>query len=143
MMLKRLLTAVLLISLIIAFSVGCPIRWATHLPCPGCGITRACLAAFRLDFVDAFHYHPLFPMIFLAACGLMIFAFRYKTRNGKRIKEMRLEDVGVIFGQIFDTKAGIVSAVVFAASFTSVYIVRWAVTLLGSDSPLDFRLVMA
>jgi hypothetical protein len=142
MMLKRLLTAVLLISLIVAFLVGCPIRWMTHLPCPGCGMTRACLAAFRLDFTDAFRYHPLFPMIFLAVCGLAAFAIRYKIRNGKRIKEMRLDDVGTIFARIFDTKVGIILAAFLATSFTFVYIVRWVVTLRGLDSPLDFRVVM-
>lgn len=38
----------------------CPIRWLTGVSCPGCGMTRATLAALRLDFQAAFHYHPLF-----------------------------------------------------------------------------------
>ena len=39
---------------------GCPIRWLFHIPCPFCGMTRAHLAALRLDFAAAFAYHPLF-----------------------------------------------------------------------------------
>ncbi len=46
----------------------CPIKWLTGLSCPGCGMTRACLAALRLDFGAALHYHPLFwlPPVALA-----------------------------------------------------------------------------
>lgn len=38
------------------------------IPCPGCGMTRACLAALRLDFAAAFHFHPMFwsiPLLYL------------------------------------------------------------------------------
>lgn len=46
----------------------CPIRWFTGLSCPGCGMTRATLAALRLDLGAAVHYHPLFwfPPVALA-----------------------------------------------------------------------------
>lgn len=30
------------------------------IPCPGCGITRAYIALFRLDFAAAFAYNPMF-----------------------------------------------------------------------------------
>jgi hypothetical protein len=36
--------------------------------CPGCGMTRALLAALRLDFGTAFSYHPMFwslPILYL------------------------------------------------------------------------------
>lgn len=39
---------------------GCPIKFLTGISCPGCGMTRAVLAAFRLQFREAFHFHPLF-----------------------------------------------------------------------------------
>lgn len=38
----------------------CLFRHFTGLPCMGCGMTRAWLAAFRLDFPLAFYYHPMF-----------------------------------------------------------------------------------
>ncbi len=39
--------------------LGCPIKRLTGLPCPGCGLTRGCLALMRLDFADALRWHPL------------------------------------------------------------------------------------
>lgn len=47
---------------------GCPIRALSGLSCPGCGMTRATLSVIRLDFKDAFYYHPLFflpPFMFI------------------------------------------------------------------------------
>lgn len=41
----------------------CVIYNTTGLPCPSCGMTRAFLYLAKLDFVEAFHYHPLFPMV--------------------------------------------------------------------------------
>ena len=41
----------------------CPIRLVFNLDCPGCGLTRACVSALKLDFVSAFNYHPLFWLI--------------------------------------------------------------------------------
>lgn len=39
---------------------GCPIRLLTGVSCAGCGMTRAWLSVLRLDFRQAFYYHPLF-----------------------------------------------------------------------------------
>ena len=39
-----------------------------EIPCPGCGMTRACLAALRFDFAAAFYFHPMFwsmPLLYL------------------------------------------------------------------------------
>ncbi|MFR7750789.1 MAG: DUF2752 domain-containing protein [Collinsella sp.] len=50
--------------------IGCVFRLMTGIPCPGCGMTRAWLAALRLDFATAFAYHPLFwvvPIAFVLA----------------------------------------------------------------------------
>lgn len=41
---------------------GCPVYLLTGVPCPMCGMTRAHLAALRLDFKTAFDFHPLFPV---------------------------------------------------------------------------------
>lgn len=38
----------------------CVIRSVTGWICPGCGMSRAWLAALRLDWRGAFFYHPMF-----------------------------------------------------------------------------------
>ena len=43
----------------------CPIYALTRIPCPGCGMTRACKAALTMDFKAAIEYHCLFPIPFL------------------------------------------------------------------------------
>ncbi len=50
--------------------IGCPIKFATGVSCPGCGMTRAWLEALQLHFDRAFAYHPLFwlvPLVIAAA----------------------------------------------------------------------------
>ena len=57
------------ISLNLLFHKICLISIITGFPCPGCGMTRAILAALHLDFSAAFAYHPLFflmPFFLLA-----------------------------------------------------------------------------
>lgn len=39
--------------------IGCPIKFLTGISCAGCGMTRAWAAVLRLDFADAFRFHPL------------------------------------------------------------------------------------
>lgn len=40
------------------FAIPCPIRAATGRLCPGCGVTRMCLALLRLDLVGAWRANP-------------------------------------------------------------------------------------
>lgn len=37
----------------------CPTAALFHVPCPGCGLTRATFAALAGDFGAAYHFHPL------------------------------------------------------------------------------------
>lgn len=55
-------------ALLFALGITCPIKYVTGVSCPGCGMTRACLAMLRLDPGAALHYHPLvwLPPIVLA-----------------------------------------------------------------------------
>ena len=46
----------------------CVFELLTGVPCPACGMTRACVAFLRFDIVGAFEYHSLFwtlPIILL------------------------------------------------------------------------------
>lgn len=53
------------LSAVIAGVYVCPIYALTHIPCPGCGMTRACKAALRFNFTEAIKYNCLFPIPFL------------------------------------------------------------------------------
>ena len=51
----------------------CGLRVTLGIPCPGCGMTRAVLAAARLDWASAMRWHPLaLPLlaVALATCAL-------------------------------------------------------------------------
>ena len=52
--------------------ITCPILFMTGISCAGCGMTRAWLSLFRLDFGAAFYYHPLF---WLPALLIILFLF--------------------------------------------------------------------
>lgn len=48
----------------------CLFRAVTGIPCIGCGLSRAWLAALQLDLASAFRYHPMFwsiPLLILLA----------------------------------------------------------------------------
>jgi hypothetical protein len=61
---RRLLHVVLAASpLVAAILVDlplCPTAATFGIPCPGCGLTRATLAALHGHVAEAFHFHPLF-----------------------------------------------------------------------------------
>lgn len=66
----------------LGWGIPCPIRLATGLLCPGCGVSRMCMALLRLDFAAAWQANPailcLLPLL-LAIAGDM--AVRY-VRTG-------------------------------------------------------------
>lgn len=48
------------VALMYAFDIPCIFLSIFDVPCFTCGMTRACLSLFRLDFATAWNYHPLF-----------------------------------------------------------------------------------
>lgn len=54
-----ILAILLYLFLLNYFSIGCPIRSLTGIPCPTCGVTRALLSLLRLDFAGYFRYNPM------------------------------------------------------------------------------------
>lgn len=77
---KYLCKVLLLVICFTLIDIRCPIRSLFHIPCPACGMTRACLSALRFDFVAAFAYHPFF---LFAPCILLYAAF-YDHVNMKK-----------------------------------------------------------
>lgn len=66
-----LLGILLFVTLLTVFKIGCPIRYATGIPCPTCGSTRAIIALFKLDIMASLRYHPfVVPIIIAVFLGL-------------------------------------------------------------------------
>lgn len=49
----------------------CPLLKVTGLPCPGCGMTRSCLALLRGDWLESWRMNPFGPVfaVFWAVVG--------------------------------------------------------------------------
>ena len=75
-------------------SVGCPIKFMTGISCAGCGMTRAWLSVLELNFLQAFHFHPLFWTV-------PVISFVYLVR--KRISNRTLRFVKGITIILFTT----------------------------------------
>lgn len=67
---SKLIMAVVLVAVLAVLAVllvtdhyMCPFKFITGIPCPACGMTRACLAVAHGDFPASFYYHPLWPVI--------------------------------------------------------------------------------
>lgn len=72
--------------------IGCPIKYFSGISCPGCGMTRAVLAALRLDFEAAFYYHPLFLLT-----PLMFFLFLFEFIIHPKIYKVTWSLIIVLF----------------------------------------------
>ena len=60
----------------------CVFNQITGLDCPGCGISRMCLALLRLDFESAFHWNPAVMLCLpILAYLLGYLAYRYIRYN--------------------------------------------------------------
>lgn len=62
--------ALLPLSLLTAGPSFCPFKVASGLPCPGCGLTRACVAFLQGDLTTSFYFHPLGVPLVLAAVAV-------------------------------------------------------------------------
>lgn len=69
------LCAILALALFKLSGIPCVSRYFFGVSCPGCGMTRAWLSAVRLDFEQAFYYHPMFLAVPFVA---LIVIFRRK-----------------------------------------------------------------
>ena len=78
---------VFLLFLFLAVLLGfyrCPLVFLIGLPCPLCGITRAFIALFSGNIIEAFYYHPLWPLILLSIILYILYSLNI-IRPGKRI----------------------------------------------------------
>lgn len=69
----------------------CPVRAIFKIPCPCCGMTRAIMAAIRMEWKLSFYYHPLWPIIVVAILVHVLYEFRIIKLSKKQT------DIGLIF----------------------------------------------
>ena len=57
----------------VGFTV-CPSKWIYHIPCPGCGLTRAMMLVFSGRWADAFALNPnvVLPVVLLPTVPLVL-----------------------------------------------------------------------
>ena len=84
----------LLVAVMYILQLGCPILRLTGVPCPGCGMTRACLAVLRGDFAQAFRLHA---MVFALPLLLLLFLYDGKPFRAQWINVTLMVLVGAGF----------------------------------------------
>ncbi len=59
--------------------IPCIFHSVTDVPCPGCGMTRGCLALTHGHFATAWRYHPFSFLIVGLAIGIAFFPLQIKN----------------------------------------------------------------
>ena len=59
--------------------IPCIFHSVTDVPCPGCGMTRACLALTHAHFAEVWYYHPFSFVIVSLALGTAFFSSQLKN----------------------------------------------------------------
>lgn len=52
--------------------LACPLLTVTGIPCPLCGMTRACVAAVRGDLADSLAYNPAGILVVVLALAVLV-----------------------------------------------------------------------
>jgi hypothetical protein len=60
----------------------CPFATMTHMPCPGCGSTRAVLALMHFHFGEAMRFNPSAPIIAICVGVLVVEGLWMVVRDG-------------------------------------------------------------
>jgi hypothetical protein len=99
--------------------VKCPVATMLHVPCPGCGTTRAAFALLALDPATALHFNPVAPLVLAALAGLAWRAvwLAYTEGSARRIDE---EKLGRFFLRAF-LIATVAEIVVWALRFAGLF----------------------
>jgi hypothetical protein len=79
--------------------IPCIFHSVTDVPCPGCGMTRACLALTHAHFAEAWRYHPFSFLVAGLAVGVTFFPLR--LRNAWTYFSLKTRNLIIIFGIVF------------------------------------------
>lgn len=84
---QYVLQEIIFLGVVVLFFYECPIKYFFGINCPGCGLTRAFIAALKFDFDEAFRLHNLWPLIM---GNLIYLFFRPKYRLNCRLEKLLL-----------------------------------------------------
>jgi hypothetical protein len=107
-----------------AFLVGCPFRLITGVPCPGCGMTHAFLAAFRFDFAEALRWHPLFPLVMLIMGGYAVWLCISLARTPGTIMPGKGREIAAMTRGLVERASVQALLLMYAILFFGVYLIR-------------------
>ena len=62
--------------------IPCPFRLITGFQCPGCGLSRLCVALIQLDFAAAFQYNPFIFITAPILCFIIFFSDYLYIKKG-------------------------------------------------------------
>ena len=78
------LITVFIIILILSF-YRCPFYFFLGIPCPFCGMTRAFLCVLKGDLIEAFYFHPLWPLVIVAGIIFILVKIKVLKLSGKAV----------------------------------------------------------
>ena len=55
------------------------------IPCPFCGMTRAFLCVLKGDLIEAFYFHPLWPLVIVAGIIFILVKIKVLKLSGKAV----------------------------------------------------------
>lgn len=95
---KRVYGMMIGVLVVIALLVfyRCPLRLFMGIPCPGCGMTRAFWSLLHFRIGEAFHNHPLFPVVIVVA-GYYFLEKWGKIRFSQKTKQCFLILFSILF----------------------------------------------
>lgn len=93
----------------------CPIRAATGVPCPGCGLTRATMQLLHGDVISSLQTHAFAPVL-LFALVIMLVALVLPEKHRRALISL-VRDM--------ETRNGLASLLLFALIF------YWGIRLMG------------
>lgn len=79
--------------------IPCLFHSVTEIPCPGCGMTRACISISQANFADAWYYHP-FSFLIVGLCIAVAF-FPLQTRKIWSNYTQKTRTIVLILGIVF------------------------------------------
>lgn len=87
--------------------VVCPCKLLYHIPCPGCGVTRATILAFKGDFCGALRLNPnvILSVLFLVGYPILVL---FDLMTGKS----QLNYIYALINDVFKKKAALVIVLV-------------------------------